>query len=101
MDDRSNPMLPRQRSLPVGALMLHVSHGDELGQPTPERLLARYAGEILIYGHTHKPLLFRDDHGRLVVNPGAAGPRRFKLEPTVAKLTVVDRTADVEFITLT
>ena len=100
VDDRSNPMLPRQRSLPVGVLMLHVSHGDELGQPTPELLLARYAGDILIYGHTHKPLIFRDDHGRLVVNPGAAGPRRFKSEPAVARLTVVDRTADVEFIML-
>lgn len=100
IDDRSNPMLPRQRSLPVGRLMLHVSHGDELGHPTPERLLARYAGEILVYGHTHKPLIFRDDHGRLVVNPGAAGPRRFKAEPTVARLSVIDCTADVEFITL-
>jgi putative phosphoesterase len=99
VDDRYDPMLPRERSIPVEALTLHVSHGDELGQPTPEHLLARYAGDILVYGHTHRPLMFRD-HGRLVVNPGAAGPRRFSLEPSVARLTVVDRTADVEFITL-
>jgi uncharacterized protein len=100
VDDRFDPMLPRERSIPARAMMLHVSHGDELGQPTPERLLARYAGDILIYGHTHRPLLFRDPAGRLVVNPGAAGPRRFKLEPTVARLTVVDRSAEVEFIRL-
>lgn len=100
VDDRFNPMLPRQRSFPVGALTLHVSHGDELGSPTPTLLLTRYSGDVLIYGHTHKPLIFRDDRGRLVVNPGAAGPRRFKVEPTVARLTVFDRTADVEFISL-
>ena len=43
----------------VGALTLHVSHGDELGRPTPERLLARYAADILVFGHTHQAVLFR------------------------------------------
>ena len=100
VDDRHDPMLPRERSIPVEALTLHVSHGDELGWPTPALLLARYTADILVYGHTHKPLIFRDDHGRLVVNPGGAGPRRFSLEPTVARLTVVNRTADVEIITV-
>lgn len=100
VDDRFDPMLPRARSLPVQGLTLHVSHGDELGRPGPERLLARYAGDILVYGHTHKALVFRDECGRLVVNPGAAGPRRFKLEPSVARLTVVDNKAEVEIISL-
>lgn len=100
VDDRFDPMLPLERSLPVGSLTLHVSHGDELGQPTPERLLARYAADILVYGHTHKALVFRDDGGRLVVNPGAAGPRRFNLQPSVAILTVTDRTANVQIVDL-
>jgi predicted phosphodiesterase len=80
--------------------MLHVSHGDELGSPTPERLLLRYDGDILVYGHTHKALIFRDPQGRLVVNPGSAGPRRFKLEPSVAILTVTSGTADVRIVTI-
>ena len=100
VDDRFDPMLPRERSLPAQGLILHVSHGDELGQPTPELLLARYAGDILVFGHTHKAVVFRDPRGRLVVNPGAAGPRRFKLEPSVARLTVVDKIADVEIVRL-
>jgi len=66
----------------------------------PERLLLRYAGDILVYGHTHKAVIFRDPQGRLVVNPGAAGPRRFKLEPSVAILTVTSRTAHVEIVRL-
>jgi len=35
VDDRDDPRLPRERMLTVGALTLHVSHGDELGRPTP------------------------------------------------------------------
>jgi putative phosphoesterase len=98
VDDRFNPRLPRERSLPVGGLTLHVSHGDELGRPTPERLLSRYAADILVYGHTHQPLIFRDDRRRLVVNPGAAGPRRFNLEPSVARLIVANGNADVDIV---
>jgi putative phosphoesterase len=100
VDDRFDPMLPRERSLPVGPLALHVSHGDELGQPTPARLLSRYDADILVYGHTHKALIFRDDGGRLVVNPGAAGPRRFNVVPSVAILTVTDGTADVQVVSV-
>jgi uncharacterized protein len=100
VDDRHDPMLPRQHTVPVGALTLHVSHGDELGSPKPEGLLARYAADVIIYGHTHRALEFRADDGRLVVNPGAAGPRRFNLQPTVAVLTVDGRMASVEFVAL-
>ena len=71
----ADPSLPRERSIPIGGLVVHVSHGDELGRPTPERLLATYGAEVIVYGHTHRPLLLRNG-GRLVVNPGAAGPRR-------------------------
>ena len=100
IDDRFDPMLPRERTVPVGRRTLHVSHGDELGRPTPDRLLATYSADLLVYGHTHKALIVRDQAGRLVVNPGAAGPRRFDLEPSVALLTVVDDVVDVEIVTL-
>jgi putative phosphoesterase len=100
VDDRHDPMLPRERSIPVGGLLLHVSHGDELGQPTPERLLAQYDADIIVFGHTHRQVSQRDASGRLVINPGAAGPRRFKLQPGVALLTIADRRAEVEFIAL-
>src|SRR3712207_3568586 len=55
---------------------VHVSHGHELGSPTPGKLLAAYPQDVLVYGHTHRALVARAA-GRLVVNPGAAGPRRF------------------------
>jgi putative phosphoesterase len=100
VDDRHDPMLPRERSIPVGGLTLHVSHGDELGRPTAERLLERYDADVVVFGHTHRQASLRDQHGRLAINPGAAGPRRFDIQPSVARLTIVDRHADVEFIVI-
>ena len=100
VDDRYDPALPRARTLPAGSLTLHVSHGDELGSPTPATLLARYAADVLVYGHTHRSLLFRAPDGRVVVNPGAAGPPRFNLKPSVAILEVTGTQVDVRFVDL-
>jgi uncharacterized protein len=100
VDDRTDPRLPRQRTIQVGRLTLHVSHGDEVGRPTPELLTAKYDADVIVYGHTHRALVRRTDGGRLVVNPGAAGPRRFDIVPSVARLVVRDRAADVEVIPL-
>lgn len=80
----------------VGERTIHVSHGHEIGSPTPKKLAERYPHDILVYGHTHQQLVTRIG-GRLIVNPGAAGPRRFRLEPSVAVLTIGE-TVDVEII---
>ena len=100
VDDRHDPSLPRVRTLDVGGRSLHVSHGDELGSPTPAALLARYGADILVYGHTHRALLFRAPDGRVVVNPGAAGPPRFNLKPSVAILDITGGLVDVRFVDL-
>jgi hypothetical protein len=83
----------------LGNLTIHVSHGHELGSPTPAKLLERYAADVLVYGHTHRRLVARAG-GRLVVNPGAAGPRRFDVMPSVARLTIAGGEADVEIVEL-
>jgi predicted phosphodiesterase len=41
----------------------------------------------IVFGHSHKPLIERRG-GVLFVNPGSAGPRRFKLPVTVATLAL-------------
>jgi putative phosphoesterase len=63
-------------------------HGHQLGSPTPGRLRAAHPhADIIVYGHTHRQHV--DDSGPcLVVNPGAAGPARFSLKPSVARLTL-------------
>jgi putative phosphoesterase len=103
VDDPHDPRLARELTMPVGGLTLHVSHGHELGSPTPQLLIARYPADILVFGHTHRALVTRTQaRGSciLVVNPGAAGPRRFNLEPSVAMLTVTGRRAHAEVLTL-
>jgi putative phosphoesterase len=99
VDDPHDPALARERVVTIGGVTIHVSHGHELGQPTAERVAARYAGDVLVFGHTHKAVTLRADN-RLVVNPGAAGPRRFDLKPSVARLTIADGRADCETIWL-
>ena len=42
---------------------------------------------IVISGHSHKPLVGTQD-GVLFINPGSAGPRRFKLPISVARLKI-------------
>lgn len=97
--DAPAPYLETEIAREIGGLSIHVSHGHEVGRPSPDRLLARYPQDVLVYGHTHKPFLLKWE-GRIVVNPGAAGQRRFDLHPTVARLRIADGVADVEFVTL-
>jgi uncharacterized protein len=98
-DATIDPRLSASIDLTIGGVSIHVSHGHELGSPTPAKLLERYPAEVIVYGHTHQQLIARAD-GRLVVNPGAAGARRFKLEPSVARLTITGGRADVELVPL-
>ncbi len=98
-DLADDPSLAGALELDIDGLSIHVSHGHEVGTPTPARLLARYRADIIVYGHTHKPLVERSGP-RLVVNPGAAGPRRFNLQPSVARLTIDNGKAEVEVIML-
>src|SRR5476649_993503 len=90
VDDAHDPSLARERVVSVGGVTIHVSHGHELGRPTPALALARYAGDVVIFGHTHRAMVVRDAGGRLGFNPGAAGPRRFDLRPSVARLRIAD-----------
>lgn len=59
-------------------------HGDQVGSPTPERLHSVYPrADVIVYGHTHRPLLTTVDFTVTVMNPGGAGERRFDLPPSV------------------
>lgn len=95
--DPLDGLLPDEIVAEVGGLSIHVSHGHELGSPTPAKLLSRYSADILVFGHTHQALVERDG-SRLVVNPGAAGPRRFDVRPSVAILRIAKGHAEVEIM---
>ena len=93
------PGLEDELEIEIAGVRIHVSHGHEVGRPTPARLLERYTADVIVYGHTHRQLITRSED-RLVVNPGAAGPRRFDLEPSVARLTIAGGMPAVEIVPL-
>ena len=98
-DAPGDPDLASHLALKLEGWTIHVSHGHEVGAPTPERLLARYTADVIVYGHTHKPIVERAGT-RVVVNPGAAGPRRFSLKPSVARMVVNADGVEVEILWL-
>jgi hypothetical protein len=98
-DSPGEPGLDGRLLVEIEGVSIHVSHGHEVGAPTPQKLLARYTADVIVYGHTHKPLVERFGP-RLVVNPGAAGPRRFDLKPSVARMTVNQGQVEVEILWL-
>ena len=98
-DPPGDPRLAASLEETVGGVRVHVSHGHELGAPTPDKLLATYDADVIVYGHTHQPLVV-NVAGRWVVNPGAAGPRRFDLVPSVARMTIRDGVVSVDLVKL-
>jgi putative phosphoesterase len=53
----------------------------------------------VVSGHSHKPSIERRD-GVMYLNPGSAGPRRFRLPTTVALITVGEAGVDARIIEL-
>jgi putative phosphoesterase len=98
-DAPGTPGLVPSLDLEIDGLKVHVSHGHETGSPTPQRLMARYDADVIVYGHTHRQLITRVDE-RWVVNPGAAGARRFDLRPSVALMRTRPGVAEFELIEL-
>lgn len=80
-------------------LVVHDLGARDRPRPPARPLLARERPEIVVHGHSHRPgaeVL----QGTLFVNPGSAGPRRFKLPRCAAVLSVRGRRAEVTFYDL-
>jgi putative phosphoesterase len=54
---------------------------------------------VVVSGHSHKPSVERRN-GILYVNPGSAGPRRFKLPISVGELSVTGRSVSARIVGL-
>jgi len=79
--------LPQVAEIELDGFGIVVTHGDQLGSPTPAKLHEAFPrAEIIVYGHTHKPLLELVDKTVTVMNPGGAGAPRFGLLPSVGIL---------------
>jgi putative phosphoesterase len=87
--------LPATRVVEVDGRLLYVLH--DLGVLDLDPAAAGFAA--VISGHSHQPRIERRG-GVLYVNPGSAGPRRFKLPVSLARLSVVDGALEAELIQL-
>ncbi len=60
----------------------------------------RAAGvDVVVSGHSHKPLMERRGGG-MYLNPGSAGPRRFRLPVSVALVTVSEGGVEARIVDL-
>ena len=75
--------LPATAHVEVGGLQLHVLHN--IAELDLDPAAAGYAA--VIYGHSHQPSI-ETREGVLFLNPGSAGPRRFRLPVSIARVRV-------------
>ena len=87
--------LPPTAIVQSGAVRIYVLHDIHELDFDP----AAAGFHIVVSGHSHKPSS-TERAGVLYLNPGAAGPRRFRLPITVARLDVTRSPYQVNFIDL-
>jgi hypothetical protein len=88
--------LPETAVAEAGAVHIYVLHDSNALD-----LDAKAAGfHIVVSGHSHKPGR-SERNGAVYINPGSAGPRRFRLPITVARLDLGVTPWRVEFVDLT
>ena len=76
--------LPDVATIRLDGFDIVVTHGDQFGTPTPATLHQAFPrADIIVFGHTHRPLLELVDKTVTVMNPGGAGAARFNLKPSI------------------
>ncbi len=74
--------LPASVAGELGGLSYRMTHRRADVEPSWPR-----AADLIVFGHSHRPELGWQS-GALLLNPGAVGPRRFKLPLTMARVTI-------------
>jgi putative phosphoesterase len=87
--------LPETEVIETGSATIYVLHDVHALDLTP----AAAGFQIVVSGHSHKPGQTERD-GVLFLNPGSAGPRRFDLPITVARLDLNQKPWKAAFINL-
>jgi putative phosphoesterase len=87
--------LPDTAVCEAGSTLIYVLHN--LNELDLDPAAAGF--HIVVSGHSHKPIQ-RNRSGVLYLNPGSAGPRRFKLPVTIARLQLRQSNWEVDFVDL-
>jgi uncharacterized protein len=87
--------LPLTQVVEIGRHLVYLLH--DIADLDIDPAAAGFAA--VIYGHSHKPLI-EEREGVLYLNPGSAGPRRFKLPVAVARIRVSEKGLRAELVEL-
>jgi len=87
--------LPLTEVVEAGGVLLYLIH--ILDHLTLDPAAAGF--HAVLFGHTHRPEI-RRQAGVLYLNPGSAGPRRFQLPVTVARLEVAGGELEAQIVEL-
>ncbi len=87
--------IPETEVVEIGGVSLYLLH--DLHELDLDPRAAGFAA--VIAGHSHQPRMDERD-GVLYLNPGSAGPRRFKLPISLARLTVTGARVQARLVTL-
>ena len=87
--------LPETAVAEAGRVLLYVLHDVHALDLNP----AAAGFRVVVSGHSHQPGKF-ERNDVLYINPGSAGPRRFQLPVTVARLNLSRSPFEVEFVEL-
>lgn len=89
MDEASVRLrLPTKKTFRVGSHSIGLTHGWGYGGDVTAQLLEEFDGvDVILFGHTHRPLVERVD-GRLLVNPGSVFSGRGPHGRTLAWLKI-------------
>ncbi len=87
--------IPESRDFEIGAVSIYLLH--DVKQLDLDPVAAGF--KVVISGHSHQPSV-QESKGVLFINPGSAGPKRFKLPISVAHLRVIGVRVDVQIVEL-
>ena len=87
--------VPATARLEVGSVLIYAVHDIATIDIDP----AVAGAQVVIFGHSHRPLA-QQRGPVLYLNPGSAGPRRFKLPISVARLDIEGSRVEARIITL-
>jgi putative phosphoesterase len=91
-------VLPEKTVVDVEGKLVGLIHGWGPPLGIEGRVLSRFSGvDVVIFGHTHKPLV-EDRNGVLLVNPGTPNDRRFSDRLSYAVLTIEKGSIEAEII---
>ena len=85
--------LPHTAVLELGGSAIHVIHDLAELDPVPA------GARVVVSGHSHRPGM-QERCGVLFINPGSAGPRRFRLPASLGRLLIRGDQVSAELIEL-